>query len=124
MVSTAVTLPTATKAACDHWTAADLRHWTPHRQVDLITIGYVLNELSDAARRDLIDTAAETAGTVVIVEPGTPRGHRRILEARAQLIEHGLTIAAPCPHQAGARSPRRLVPLRRTTAADRTASGR
>jgi ribosomal protein RSM22 (predicted rRNA methylase) len=83
------------------WTAADLRHWSSYRKVDLITIGYVLNELSDAARRDLIDTAAQTAGTVVIVEPGTPRGHRRILDARAQLIEQGLTIAAPCPHQVG-----------------------
>jgi len=83
------------------WTAADLRRWTPHCQVDLITICYVLNELSDTGRRDLINTAARTAGTVVIVEPGTPRGHRRILDARAQLIEHGLTIAAPCPHQVG-----------------------
>ncbi len=83
------------------WTAADLRRWTPHGQVDLITIGYVLNELSDTGCRDLVNTAARTAGTVVIVEPGTPRGHRRILDARAQLIEHGLTIAAPCPHQAG-----------------------
>ena len=81
------------------WTVADLRQWSPQRQVDLITISYVLNELSDAARRELVDTAARTAGTVVIVEPGTPRGHRRTLEVRDQLIEHGLTIAAPCPHQ-------------------------
>jgi ribosomal protein RSM22 (predicted rRNA methylase) len=81
------------------WTTADLRHWTPHRQVDLITIGYVLNELSESARCELISMAARTARTVVIVEPGTPRGHRRTLEARDQLIEHGLTIAAPCPHQ-------------------------
>jgi ribosomal protein RSM22 (predicted rRNA methylase) len=82
-----------------HWTAADLRHWSPDRRVDLITIAYVLNELSDATRHRLITTAAETADTVVIVEPGTPRGFHRILEVRRQLIELGLTIAAPCPHQ-------------------------
>lgn len=81
------------------WTTADLRHWRAPAKVDLLTIGYVLNELTDDARRDLIHLAAQTAGTVVIVEPGTPRGHRRTVEARDQLIGHGLTIAAPCPHQ-------------------------
>lgn len=90
----------ATLAAGSHrWTTADLRRWKPDRRVDLITIGYVLNELTDADRHQLIATAAETADTVVIVEPGTPRGFRRILDARRQLIAAGLTIAAPCPHQ-------------------------
>jgi ribosomal protein RSM22 (predicted rRNA methylase) len=81
------------------WSVADLRQWTPQRNVDLITIGYVLNELTSEARRKLVSTAARTATTVVIVEPGTPGGHRRTLEARDLLIGHGLTIAAPCPHQ-------------------------
>ena len=81
------------------WSIADLRHWAPQRQVDLITIGYVLNELSDDVQRELVNRVAHAATTVVIVEPGTPAGHRRTLEARDQLIGHGLTIAAPCPHQ-------------------------
>ena len=81
------------------WTSADLRRWTPSRQVDLITIAYVLNELTDDARHEVIATAAASATTLVIVEPGTPRGHRRILDARNQLIESGMAIAAPCPHQ-------------------------
>ena len=81
------------------WTTADLRRWTPDRHVDLITIAYVLNELSEATRQRLITTATDTADTVVIVEPGTPRGFHRILDVRRQLIEHGVTIAAPCPHQ-------------------------
>ena len=81
------------------WIAADLQSWTPNRHVDLITIAYVLNELTDATRHRLITTAAETADTVVIVEPGTPRGFHRILEVRRQLLQHGMTIAAPCPHQ-------------------------
>ncbi|TDW76811.1 small ribosomal subunit Rsm22 family protein [Kribbella pratensis] len=88
------------------WTTADLRHWTKPRDpsasaesVDLITIGYVLNELTDSLRRTLIQTAARFATTIVLVEPGTPHGHRRTLEARDQLIDDGFTIAAPCPHQ-------------------------
>lgn len=81
------------------WTTADLRDWSPPGPVDLVTIGYVLNELTVEARAALIDTAVRCARTVVVVEPGTPRGHRRILEARRLMIEHGLRVAAPCPHQ-------------------------
>ncbi len=81
------------------WTTADLRDWTSPTTVDLITIGYVLNELTEETRRDLIRTAARQAKTIVLVEPGTPSGHRRTLAARDLLIEQGFTIAAPCPHQ-------------------------
>jgi ribosomal protein RSM22 (predicted rRNA methylase) len=81
------------------WTTADLRDWTSPITIDLITIGYVLNELTDETRRDLIGAAARSAKTIVVVEPGTPSGHRRTLAARDLLIEQGLTIAAPCPHQ-------------------------
>ena len=81
------------------WTTADLRDWTSPTTIDLITIGYVLNELTDETRRDLIGAAARSAKTIVVVEPGTPSGHRRTLAARDLLIEQGLTIAAPCPHQ-------------------------
>ncbi|MDX2968068.1 small ribosomal subunit Rsm22 family protein [Kribbella solani] len=81
------------------WTTADLRSGDLDRDVDLITIGYVLNELAEADRAAVVKAAARAATTIVIVEPGTPRGHRRTVEARAVLIEHGFAIAAPCPHQ-------------------------
>lgn len=82
------------------WTTADLRQWSkPPEPVDLITIGYVLNELSEETRRAVIHAATRSAATIVLVEPGTPRGHRRTLQVRDQLIDHGFTIAAPCPHQ-------------------------
>lgn len=83
------------------WTTADLRRWRPERRVSLITIAYVLNELAEVDRWELVEMAAGAADTVVIVEPGTPGGHRRTLAARDQLITGGLTIAAPCPHQLG-----------------------
>ncbi|HZX03727.1 small ribosomal subunit Rsm22 family protein [Kribbella sp.] len=81
------------------WTTADLRTWTASGSVDLITIGYVLNELTADARRDLVHRTTHHAQTIVVVEPGTPRGHARTLEARALLIARGFRIAAPCPHQ-------------------------
>ncbi|NBM20352.1 small ribosomal subunit Rsm22 family protein [Streptomyces sp. GC420] len=65
---------------------------------DLITVSYVLNELTAQARRALIAEAARAARAVVLVEPGTPEGYLRVIEARDELVAAGLRIAAPCPH--------------------------
>ncbi len=67
---------------------------------DLITVAYVLNELTAPDRAALVDAAAAAAQAVVIVEPGTPDGYARMIEARDQLIAAGFHIAAPCPHSA------------------------
>ncbi|MFI5617458.1 small ribosomal subunit Rsm22 family protein [Streptomyces sp. NPDC051567] len=65
---------------------------------DLVTVSYVLGELTPEARRAVVAEAARAGGAVVLVEPGTPEGYLRIREARDQLIEAGLKVAAPCPH--------------------------
>ncbi|MFD7867564.1 small ribosomal subunit Rsm22 family protein [Streptomyces sp. NPDC059783] len=65
---------------------------------DLVTVSYVLNELTAPARAALVDDVARTAGAVVVVEPGTPDGYARVIEARDRLVAAGLTVAAPCPH--------------------------
>ncbi|MFJ7985570.1 small ribosomal subunit Rsm22 family protein [Streptomyces sp. NPDC096351] len=65
---------------------------------DLVTVSYVLKELTPADRAALVTETARAAQTVVIVEPGTPDGYERIIAARTLLIEAGFTIAAPCPH--------------------------
>ncbi|MFI6897377.1 small ribosomal subunit Rsm22 family protein [Streptomyces sp. NPDC050256] len=65
---------------------------------DLVTVSYVLNELTPEARTALVDAAARAAQAVVIVEAGTPDGYVRVIEARDRLIAAGLTVAAPCPH--------------------------
>ncbi|MFG1666421.1 small ribosomal subunit Rsm22 family protein [Streptomyces sp. Y7] len=67
---------------------------------DLVTVSYVLNELTAADRATLLDTVASAARTVVIVEPGTPDGYTRVIEARDRLIAAGFSVAAPCPHSA------------------------
>jgi ribosomal protein RSM22 (predicted rRNA methylase) len=66
---------------------------------DLITVSYVLNELAEADQQALVEVAARAGDTVLVVEPGTPAGYRRILAARRVLIEAGLHVVAPCPHQ-------------------------
>ncbi|MEI7033767.1 small ribosomal subunit Rsm22 family protein [Streptomyces pratensis] len=67
---------------------------------DLITVSYVLKELTAGARAELVDAAAAAGQAVVVVEPGTPDGYARIIEARDRLVAAGLHIAAPCPHSA------------------------
>lgn len=69
-------------------------------ETDLVTVSYVLNELTPADRTALVDTAAASAQAVVIVEAGTPAGYARVIEARDRLVAAGFRVAAPCPHSA------------------------
>jgi ribosomal protein RSM22 (predicted rRNA methylase) len=69
-------------------------------QADLVTLSYVLSELSEVDQSAVLERVVGAAAElVVIVEPGTPAGYRRILAARAALLAAGLTVLAPCPHQ-------------------------
>lgn len=66
---------------------------------DLVIASYVINELTDTARAKLVAAMwAKANDTLVIVEPGTPAGYQRILDARTQLVAAGAHVAAPCPH--------------------------
>lgn len=66
---------------------------------DLVVMAYVLDELAPSLRAPLIARLWELAGkAVLIVEPGTTEGWKRILAARDQLIAAGAQILAPCPH--------------------------
>ncbi|MFI0943727.1 small ribosomal subunit Rsm22 family protein [Streptomyces sp. NPDC021020] len=66
---------------------------------DLVTVSYVLGELTPADRASLVDAALTAAqGAVVVVEPGTPEGYARVLAARDRLVAAGLHVLAPCPH--------------------------
>nr|WP_202501548.1 small ribosomal subunit Rsm22 family protein [Streptomyces sp. SID5785] len=95
-------------AAADPWLASGVR-WERSRigaapglpATDLVTVSYVLKELTAADRAALTAAAAGAAtGAVVVVEPGTPDGYERVIEARDALIAAGFHVAAPCPHSA------------------------
>jgi ribosomal protein RSM22 (predicted rRNA methylase) len=82
------------------WTRAVLTplSLSPLAPADLVTMAYVLAELPAATGAALVSTAARAAAVVVVVEPGTPAGYRRVLAARGLLVREGLHIVAPCPH--------------------------
>ncbi|WP_043350723.1 small ribosomal subunit Rsm22 family protein [Beutenbergia cavernae] len=65
---------------------------------DLAVCAFVLGELTEQARDAVVDSAM-LAPTVLLVEPGTPAGYRRILRARGRLLDAGWHLAAPCPHE-------------------------
>jgi len=65
---------------------------------DLVTVSYVLSELSAEAQESLIRASAADATTIAVIEPGTPDGYQRIMAARDVLVGMGLRVAAPCPH--------------------------
>ena len=83
------------------WRAGDVvREKLDFPQADLVTIAYVLDELAPEKRLGLIERLwASARHMLVIVEPGTPAGWQRILDARRALVAAGAIIAAPCPHQ-------------------------
>ena len=70
----------------------------PH---DLVTASYVLAEMPLASVADAVRKLWSATGQVlVLIEPGTPEGFRRIHAAREVLRGAGAEIVAPCTHGA------------------------
>lgn len=80
------------------WRRADLASAPSLPRADVAVVSYLLGELSEPVREALVVNVANTAATVVVVEPGTPAGYRRVLSARRQLLHMNRRIVAPCPH--------------------------
>lgn len=81
--------------------AAEWRHGdlgSADLDADVLTVSYVLGELPERGRTALVQRLAESRAVVVVVEPGTPDGYRRVLAARDALIDSGRSVLAPCPH--------------------------
>jgi ribosomal protein RSM22 (predicted rRNA methylase) len=68
---------------------------------DLAVAAYVLGELTERQQDRLAGLVTTAAPAVLLLEPGTPAGHRRVLAARARLLAAGYQVVAPCPHQLG-----------------------
>ncbi len=77
----------------------DLLSSAPWPKADLVLASYALAEIAaDRQVALVIALWAACDGVLALVEPGTPAGYRRILTARAALIDAGADILAPCPH--------------------------
>ncbi|PRD45304.1 methyltransferase type 11 [Phyllobacterium phragmitis] len=84
------------------WRAANVANSLPEAgPFDLVTLAYVLDELSLAEGLALANKLWQAAtGMLVVVEPGTPAGWRRMMAVRQSLLEKGAHLAAPCAHEA------------------------
>lgn len=66
---------------------------------DLVLASYMIGEIGERDREPLADLLWEkTRDTLLVIEPGTPAGYRRILDLRSRLIAQGAHVLAPCPH--------------------------
>jgi ribosomal protein RSM22 (predicted rRNA methylase) len=66
---------------------------------DLVVASYLIGEMDETERHTLTELMwAKTRDTLLVIEPGTPKGYARIITLRAQLIASGAHGAAPCPH--------------------------
>jgi len=67
--------------------------------VDLVTASYVIGEITPEHLPQFADLLWSRTGQVlVVIEPGTPAGYRRVAALRARLIAAGAHVIAPCPH--------------------------
>lgn len=70
-------------------------------KADLVIAAYVFAELVEKdAGEAALKLWAQTENTLVIIEPGTPRGFARIVAARQMLIKAGAHMIGPCTHAA------------------------
>jgi ribosomal protein RSM22 (predicted rRNA methylase) len=81
--------------------AADLMSIPPGGgEADLVVASYALTEIADEALLGVAEALWSRArGALILIEPGTPRDHARLMALRERLITLGARIALPCPHQ-------------------------
>ena len=81
------------------WKQTDLNQDVNFTESDMMIMSYVVGELSPNAMIKLVDKALiSTKEIFVVIEPGTPHGFERIKLIRTHLIEKGMNLVAPCPH--------------------------
>lgn len=70
------------------------------KPLDIAVFCYTLTELEEKDVYQALDNSIELFNrAVIIVEPGTLHGYRRILKIREYLLSKGLYLLMPCPHQ-------------------------
>jgi ribosomal protein RSM22 (predicted rRNA methylase) len=78
-----------------NWRDEDIVAAQFSKKYDLITAGYMLNEVPSAQITQVIENLWQAcSGVLVLIEPGTPKGSGIIQQVRDQLKDF---IIAPCP---------------------------
>jgi ribosomal protein RSM22 (predicted rRNA methylase) len=82
-----------------HFQQGDIAADEPFQTHDWTLFGYSLQEIAEKQLPSLLERSWHACQRgVIIVEPGTPRGYKRMLVAREYLIQKGGFVHAPCPH--------------------------
>lgn len=69
-----------------------------NEKADLVICSYCLNELPENQRKPVTASLAKAADKLLLItEPGTPKSFERLKNTRAELIDMGMKIIAPCP---------------------------
>ena len=66
---------------------------------DLALLSYIIGEIKPTDRQDLFEHLWLTAQLIIVIEPGTPAGYRRIMDVRDWALSRDANIVAPCPHR-------------------------
>ena len=81
------------------WEQFDITKDCFQEKADLVISSYMLNELEESSRKNAIQKMWEaTSELLLLIEPGTPKGFKHILEAREILLQQNANIVAPCTH--------------------------
>lgn len=78
------------------WQQRSLEELPQLPDADVAILSYVLNEIKNPEA--LISHCWKTIPTLILIEPGTPKGFQLIRKLRQQLIDLKAHIIAPCPH--------------------------
>ena len=82
------------------WKEFDLIKGDINERADLVTVSYVLNELSEEERIKAAEKIWNAADKIALfVEPGTPVGYNNLKRIREHLLAKGAHVVAPCPHE-------------------------
>ncbi len=81
------------------WIMGDYTKGLPTSKYDLVVISYSLGEVGPQLWENILAQAFDSCKKmVVILEPGTPVGYKKLMKMREILIRLGGYIVAPCPH--------------------------
>ena len=81
------------------WEQFDITKDCFQEKADFVISSYMINELEESSRKRAIQKMWEaTSGLLLLIEPGTPKGFKHILEAREILLQQNANIVAPCTH--------------------------
>ncbi len=81
------------------WQASNFNHHKDDKSYDLVTAGYVLNEMTGDLSAAIHRLWTFTKKYLILIETGTPKGFEIISKARDIVLANNGHILAPCPHQ-------------------------